>query len=138
MPRAGRLRTREEGAYRRPWTTKEVAFLEWNVTRMTLQAISQELGRTESSVERRLRDLGLKAKPKPKPKAERIARERWDPTLEELEKVNQLHLADLKRAGHTWWHRYTSLEADAFSPRSPASTFAHASCTGSPAAMCAE
>lgn len=123
----------------RIWSRKEVAFLQWNAERLTLHEIAQELGRTDASVERKLRDLKLRCSSK-KPRSEWMSREPGEMTPELLAKANALHLADLKKAGHTWWHRISAAEADTLPMRVPVpdSTFSQSSCYGSPAAMCAE
>lgn len=125
MPRAGRI-----------WTRREVAFLEQNAFDKSIFAMSQELGRTEASVERKLRDQKIRARRDLKPRSEWLTPDRAEETIEELECRNRLHLDDLKRAGHTWWQRTEDLDVapSYFSP----SSHAFYSCTGSPAAMCVE
>lgn len=120
MPRAGR-----------PWTREEVAFLEQNRPGKTIRAIAETLGRTEASVERKLRDGSKHA-------LEHLRRDRGEMTRGDLERANKLHIDDLKSAGHTWWHRIPAAEPDVLPSRIPTTTFSHSSCIGSPAAMCAE
>lgn len=116
----------------RPWTRKETAFLEQNASRMTILAISQELERTEASIERKVKELRI-----PRLARERVLNRPYrEPTEAELHHANRLHVGDLKRAGHTWWHKLPPEEVDVLPTR--VSTFTHSSCTGSPAAMCVE
>lgn len=126
MPRAGR-----------PWTTKEIAFLKKSAASMTIVAMSRELGRTEASVERKLRDQKLRCHRAPRPRSEWLPRDDEKREREKLECSNRLHIADLKKAGHTWWHRF-AIEPDGITLSSSSSTYGHASCIGSPGAMCVD
>lgn len=128
MPRAGR-----------PWTEEEVAYLKKYAAAKTVRAMSQELGRTEASVKRKVRYLKLRCT-HAKPRSEWLRPERREMTPEQIERANALHLADLKAAGHTRWPRFAAIEADTLPQRvsAPDSTFLLSSCVGSPAAMCAE
>lgn len=121
----------------RPWTTKEIAFIKKNAASMTIVAMSQELGRTEASVERKLRDQKLRCHRTPRPRTEWVPYDSEQRMRENLERINRLHIQDLKRAGHTWWHRF-AIEPDLMRLHGPQSTYSHSSCTGSPGAMCVE
>lgn len=115
-----------------PWTRKEIAFLEQNARSMTILDMSQWLKRTEASVEAKLRGLHIQRQARGRV----ISRPYREPSEAELYHVNRLHLIDLKRAGHTWWHKLAADEPDVLP--SQFSTFSAFSCIGSPAAMCIE
>jgi hypothetical protein len=126
MPRAGR-----------PWTTNEIAFLNKSAASMTIVAMSRELGRTEASVERKLRDQKIRGHRAQRARTEWLPRDTEERTREQLERVNRLHIADLKKAGHTWWHRF-AIEPESVTLPSSGSTYSHSSCIGSPGAMCVD
>jgi hypothetical protein len=121
----------------RDWTSHELSYLEKNAASKTIRVMGQALRRSESSIESKLRALGLRGT-NAKPRSEWMPRERREMTPEALVRANALHLRDLKAAGHTWWHRFPAAEADVLPSRAPASSFSFSSCVGSPAAMCAE
>lgn len=123
----------------RAWTNQEHDYLKKNASTKTLRVMARELGRSESSVERKLRTNKLRCT-NTKPRSEWLAPEPEEAAREKLEAANELHLLDLKRAGHTWWQRVSPAEVDTLPKRisAPDSTFSHSSCFGSPAAMCVD
>lgn len=123
----------------RAWTNQEMAYLEKNAATKTLRVMARALGRSESSVERKLRTNKLRCA-NAKPRSDYLAPERGEMPIEKLMRANELHLLDLKRAGHTWWHRVPPAEADTLPTRISVSdsTFSYSSCFGSPSAMCVD